>query len=246
VEFPEIAVKSASRGLENERRKTKSLPIGRLFVVMGLQSATVERRVYAVFFTDATFGVSRQFVIIRGMDLEQERELVERARSSAEAFGELYDMYYDQIFGYALRRSASLEVAQDVTSTVFYEALRHIKSYRWRGVPFSHWLFRIAGRELADQSRKNKREVDYVQQTQEMESERASAKEELSKHEAYLDLQRYVARLPARYQEVITLKYFEDKDIQQIASILGKPGGTVKSLLHRGIEQLRKMMESEQ
>jgi RNA polymerase sigma-70 factor (ECF subfamily) len=180
------------------------------------------------------------------MDLEQERQLVERARNSQEAFGELYEMYYDQIFGYALRHSGSLETAKDVTSNVFFEALRHIKDYRWQGVPFSHWLYRIAGRELADNYKKTKREVYCIQETPEMRAELVSGKEELNKHEAYLDLTNYVAKLPARYREVITLKYFEDKQLKQIADILGKPEGTVKSLLHRSIEQLRKMMETEQ
>ena len=45
------------------------------------------------------------------MDLEQEKELVERAKNNTEAFGELYDQYYSQIFGYVLRRTANIEIA---------------------------------------------------------------------------------------------------------------------------------------
>jgi RNA polymerase sigma-70 factor (ECF subfamily) len=61
------------------------------------------------------------------MDLEQEEKLVERAKNSSEAFGELYDMYYDQIFRYALRRSADIDLANDVTSVVFLKALNNIR-----------------------------------------------------------------------------------------------------------------------
>ncbi|OGO37893.1 MAG: hypothetical protein A2147_06430 [Chloroflexi bacterium RBG_16_57_8] len=78
--------------------------------------------------------------------LERERNLVDRAKTSSEAFGELYDLYYRQIFGYALRRTADIEVARDVTSAVFFKALRHIKGYRWQGISVSHWLYRIANR----------------------------------------------------------------------------------------------------
>jgi RNA polymerase sigma-70 factor (ECF subfamily) len=48
--------------------------------------------------------------------------------------------------------------------------------------------------------------------------------------------------LPVKYQEVIVLRFFEDKQIKEICQILDKREGTVKSLLHRGLERLRKSM----
>jgi RNA polymerase sigma-70 factor (ECF subfamily) len=181
------------------------------------------------------------------MNLEQEKALIERAKNSSEAFGELYDMYYDQIFGYALRRSADIDTAKDITSAVFFKALKHIKNYQWQGVPFSHWLYRIANREILDHHNKRKRETSYEIATNvsdtAFQEELVAGKNELDKHEDYLDLQNYILKLPFKYQEVITLRYFEDRDIIEIASILRKPEGTVKSLLHRGIDRLRKMME---
>jgi RNA polymerase sigma-70 factor (ECF subfamily) len=52
--------------------------------------------------------------------------------------------------------------------------------------------------------------------------------------------------LPPKYQEVIALKYFEDKELKEIAEILSKPEGTVKSLLHRGIEKLRNTLTQDE
>jgi len=185
------------------------------------------------------------------MDLEREKILVEKAKNSREAFGELYDMYYDQIFGYALRHSADIEIAKDVTSAVFFKALKSIKKFRWQGVSLSHWLFRIANREIIDRYNKGKREVSYSRSTsglpgtREVREEMVLGREELRKHDDYLDLQNYISKLPSKYQEVITLRYFEDMDMGEIARILRKPEGTVKSLLHRGIDRLRKMMESQ-
>jgi len=63
------------------------------------------------------------------MDLEQEKELVERAKNDAEAFGELYDQYYSKIFGYVLRRTASIDIAQDITSEVFFKALKNLGQF---------------------------------------------------------------------------------------------------------------------
>lgn len=101
--------------------------------------------------------LGREYVIIQGkMDLDQEKQLVERAKNDTEAFGELYDQYYSQIFGYILRRTASIGIAQDVTSEVFFKVLKNLGQFRWRGTPFSSWLYRIAAHEIANYFRKSK------------------------------------------------------------------------------------------
>ena len=182
------------------------------------------------------------------MNLEQEKDLIERAKISSEAFGELYDKYYDQIFGYALRRSADIDAAKDITSAVFFKALMHINGYRWEGVPFSHWLYRIASREVTDHFNKRKRETDLYIDTaagkKALSDGPVSGESASNKYDDYLDIHNYVSKLPAKYRDVVAFKYFEDMDIAQIAGILHKPEGTVKSLLHRGIEKLKKMMDA--
>ena len=181
------------------------------------------------------------------MNLDQEKDLVNRAKHSAEAFGELYDHYFNQIFGYTLRRSADIETAKDVTSGVFYKALRNIDKFDWRGISFSHWLFRIANRELINHFNAKKHETSYesVREVSEpMSPQTLNALEsELKKYDDYLDLHGYISKLPVKYQEVIVFRYFEDMSVSEIAMILQKPEGTVKSLIHRGINRLRKMME---
>jgi RNA polymerase sigma factor (sigma-70 family) len=75
------------------------------------------------------------------------------------------------------------------------------------------------------------------------EDELARAEEELRQHEEFLCLHENISRLSFRYQEVITLRYFEHKHLKEIGEILGKSEGTVKSLLHRGLKKLRQLME---
>jgi DNA-directed RNA polymerase specialized sigma subunit, sigma24 homolog len=70
------------------------------------------------------------------MDLSEEKELVERARRDPEVFGELYDRYYSQIFGYVLKRVANIEIAQDITSEVFFKALKNLGQFKWRNISF--------------------------------------------------------------------------------------------------------------
>ncbi len=185
------------------------------------------------------------------MDLEEGKELVKRARRDPDAFGELYDQYYSRIFNYVLRRVANLEIAQDITSEVFFKALKNLGQFHWRNVPFSSWLYRIAINQITDYFRKGKHEMFSLEEVSEpisnsslsAETEVIKAEEELKKHEDFLILHQSISRLPIKYQDVITLRFFENKQIKEIGEILGKREGTIKSLLHRGLKKIKKLME---
>ena len=184
------------------------------------------------------------------MDLNQERELVRQAQKTPDAFAELYDQYYPKIFGYVLRRTANLEAAQDITSETFLKVLNKLWQFRWRNISFSSWLYKIATNEVNQYFRKfeYKRSVS-LEELQEQgfepvsphdpESELIEAQEKLKQHQDFLEIQKRIVQLPAKYQEVIALRFFEQKQIKEISEILGKKEGTIKSLLHRAVERLR-------
>ncbi len=184
------------------------------------------------------------------MDLNEEKELVRQAQKSPDAFAQLYDQYYPKIFGYILRRTASLEVAQDITSETFLKALGKLWQFRWRSVSFSSWLYKIASNEINQYYRRAEyRKSISMEELEEQgfelrsphdpESELMEAQEKLKQHQDFLDIQARIVQLPAKYQEVVTLRFFEKKQIKEIAEILGKREGTIKSLLHRAVERLR-------
>ena len=184
------------------------------------------------------------------MDLNEERELVRQAQKAPDAFAELYDRYYPGIFGYVLRRTANLETAQDITSETFLKALKKLWQFRWRNVSFSSWLYKIATNEVNQHFRKAgyKKSIS-LEELQEQgfepisphdpEGELIEAQKQLKQYQDFLEIQEKVVRLPAKYQEVITLRFFEKKQIKEIAEILGKKEGTIKSLLYRAMEKLR-------
>lgn len=184
------------------------------------------------------------------MDLEREKRLVKQAQRDPAAFAELYDHYYPKVFGYLVRRTANLDAAQDITSETFFKALKGLWRFRWRNISFSSWLFRIASNETAQYFRQaERRRSTSLEALREQGFEPASpddpqgelieAQEELDRHLEFRKVQERIARLPAGYQEVIALRYFEHKQLKEIAEILGKKEGTVKSLLHRAVEKLR-------
>ena len=184
------------------------------------------------------------------MEIEQEKALVERAASDSSAFGRLYDEHYGRIFGYVLLRTASVADTQDITSEVFLKALLNIKRFKWRGLPFSAWLYRIAGHEIANKYRYDGRRKLLARELEislsiagDNEEELAEAERRLSAHADFKAIHAGLSRLPVAYQEVITLRFFEKKSIEEIGRITGKREGTIKSLLHRGLRRLRKLME---
>ena len=184
------------------------------------------------------------------MNLELEKELVKRAQNEPEAFSELYDLNYSKIFGYILRRVANIEIAQDITSETFFKSLKNIGKFKWRNISFSAWLYRIASNEIATYFRKNKYKPTSFEKIVEPTilsnplEDFIEAEEELKKQKDFLEIQQKISQLPNIYQEIIVLKFFEKKKIKEIAEILGKREGTVKSLLHRGLEKLRKLMDA--
>jgi len=83
--------------------------------------------------------------------VQDEESLVRRAQQrDQEAFAQLYEENFDKIYRYVVLRIGSKTEAEDMTQQVFLNALQSISSFRWKGVPFSAWLFRIARNQVVD------------------------------------------------------------------------------------------------
>ena len=95
---------------------------------------------------------------------QEEKELIDRAKTDPAAFGELYRRYVDRIYNYIYYRTGSVGDAEDLTGKVFFKAMSHIQSYKHMGLPFSAWLYRIAHNLVAnyhrDRSRKQELSLD--------------------------------------------------------------------------------------
>lgn len=183
---------------------------------------------------------------------ESDRALVERARRDPEAFGVLFERHFDAIFGYLHRRTGDWDAARDLASETFLKALRSLWRYRWTGVPFSAWLYSIATNELRMHLRRGRRAPGALDELFPggipiadpaallAERERAEHDEEVA-HE-FVRVRRALLHLPLKYQEAIALRWFEEKSVAEVAAILGRREGTVKSLLSRGMAMLRERL----
>ena len=87
------------------------------------------------------------------MTLEQETELVERAKKDLKAFGELYDLYFPKLYGFIVYMVGNQAEAEDIVSNAFEKAMLNIDKYEYRGVRFGAWLFRIAKNLVYDRGK---------------------------------------------------------------------------------------------
>ena len=172
-----------------------------------------------------------------------EDALIEQAKTDADAFGQLYELYVDKIYNYIYYRVGNHHDAEDLTAKVFFRALNHIPHYKNNGAPFAAWLYRIAHNLVANWHRDHRRRpvvaldnVTLSGQTQEIPHH---AIERTNEKELLLAA---IQQLPPERQELLTLKFVEKMSNAEIGQMLGRSEGAIKSLYHRTLLSLKKLL----
>jgi RNA polymerase sigma-70 factor (ECF subfamily) len=177
-----------------------------------------------------------------------EPELLNRIKSNPAFFSELFRLYYKPVFGYILRRTGDFDEAADITAETFLKAYNHINNFSYKGISVKVWFYRIATNEVNLYIRRKRRDntiftrISFENKAlfnSYLQDDRKDYETELQKHEQFLKVQKELKTLPIKYQEVISLRYFEGKDYKEIADILSINIGTLKSLMSRGLDKLR-------
>lgn len=179
-----------------------------------------------------------------------EEKILEEIRNDPRRFAEVYEAFYGKVFGYVFRRTTNYDAAKDITAEAFLKAYAGIGKFTWRNISILHWLFRIATNEVHRYFNRQKYRPESLRRIHEeygvditdysnAETERMLLEEELQRHQDFMKINNRIKALGAKYQDVIVLRFYEQKSIEEIAIILGKKVGTVKSLLSRGIDKLK-------
>jgi RNA polymerase sigma-70 factor (ECF subfamily) len=174
-----------------------------------------------------------------------EDDLVLRARTQADALGRLYELYYDRIFRFCVHRLFDKEIAEDVTSTVFLEVARGIRSFGGRTEQdFRNWLYAIAANQANAYIRKTSRRKDLLANA--ADSIAASATESTKKTSGpdWPSLYAAILKLKPEHQTIVTLRFFENFSYEQMSQILNVKEATLRVTLHRILNQLRNHLES--
>lgn len=173
-------------------------------------------------------------------EMSEDEAVSRAAKGDAEAFSILYQRYVTRIYNYIYYRTGNPLEAEDLTSRVFHRALYHIQQYDNRGVPFSAWLYRIAHNLVANWHRDNSRrkEVpldDYTQQPFHAPVPEAS----VVTNQEMEELLKVIRQLPPDRQQLLILKFVEGMSNQEVAVIMMRSEGAIKSLYHRTLLALR-------
>jgi RNA polymerase sigma-70 factor (ECF subfamily) len=172
------------------------------------------------------------------MDRDRERTLVDRARSDAAAFGELYDFYLPRIYGFVFRRVQERSVAEDLTAATFQRALETLRHREFRNDAFGGWLYKVAANAVIDHVRRGSR-LTHLDGTDGSSGDAFAAA--LDRDE----LRSALERLAPGHRQVLALRFYDDLDAGEASAILGCSRATFAVRLHRAIAALRGAMAQE-
>jgi RNA polymerase sigma-70 factor (ECF subfamily) len=171
------------------------------------------------------------------------RPLVERAqRGDRAALEELYLLHFDRIYSYLHLSVGNRHDAEDLTTQTFLKMLEAIGRFRWQAAPFSAWLFRIAHNVAIDHFRLNRRVQAEENVPEPRGAEESSAEEQALDSIGRAGMLQLIQRLSAEQRQVLTLKFLFGFANADVAAVLGKTEGAVKSLQHRALATLQKQL----
>jgi len=175
-------------------------------------------------------------------EILNEFETVQEAVKDPKQFQILYDRYFSAIFNYVYRKIDDEEITADLTSQTFLKALKNLKKYKFRGVPFSAWLYRIASNEVNRHYRQTNKKLVFSFDEYEFEN---LIEQNVEKDEE-IDIDYIIQQMHTMSEsdiEVLELRFFESKSFAEIAFILEISEANAKMRTYRAIEKLRKLLK---
>jgi RNA polymerase sigma-70 factor (ECF subfamily) len=181
-----------------------------------------------------------------GSEAAAERQWVERARAGdTAAFRELVERHRDRAFGLALRILRSRADAEEVAQDAFVRAWRALP--RFRGdARFGTWLYRIVARKAFDRAAALKGRRGRETRLEDVGDLAESAGQSPPPGDQERKLESLMGRLSEAQRAAVTLFYYEDRSVQEVARILAMPENTVKTHLSRARAALREAWRREE
>ncbi|MFC1603455.1 RNA polymerase sigma factor [Planctomycetota bacterium] len=176
--------------------------------------------------------------------MDEDNGLVIQARSDKAAFVQLYRRHYDAIFRYCAHRLFDRAAAEDITSEVFLKMVENFNGFRGNDAQFRNWLYRIATNAVNNHFRRMNSHNSLLRAAREQTNNQVTDCEESP--ERLVLLREAMLSLKPRYQTIITLRFFENLKLTEIAEVLGSSPGTVRSQMARAFAKLRIRIASAQ
>ena len=171
-------------------------------------------------------------------------KLVEKAqKGDAEAFAQVYDELVKPVYRYIYYRVEEA-VAEDLTEETFLKVWQNIKKYKKCKHPFSSWVFRIAHNLVVDYYRQNKT-TEMIEETVVDHKPESNPHHQTNLKLTQIRLRKVIYRLPENYQQVIILKYINELDNKEIATVTGKSEGAIRTIQFRALDKLKSLLSED-
>jgi len=171
------------------------------------------------------------------------------------AFALLMERYRKPVYHMILKMVRNVDDAEDLTIEAFAKAFKNLHRFK-KDYTFSTWLFRIATNNSIDFIRKKRLQTMSLDSSykddagepvsMDIEDKNLNPQEEAIKSQKIELIQMFVTKLPAKYQRLVRLRYFQELSYDEIASELEAPLGTVKAQLHRARELLYDLVKGKE
>lgn len=180
-------------------------------------------------------------------------QLLEKIREAKDgnqaAFNYLLDRYWNDVYGFQLKKTRNEYEAEDITIQTFSKAFNKIDSFD-ENYSFTTWLIAISKNIHIDQIRKkntsitSKTSVQDENRVYQIADETPSIEDKLIKEQHLEQLLADIKQLKPHYQEVINLRFFQEKSYKEIANSLNEPMNNVKVKLLRAKKLLAEIIEA--
>ncbi|WP_173362637.1 RNA polymerase sigma factor [Christiangramia forsetii] len=177
------------------------------------------------------------------------KKIMEAKNGSQSAFNYLLDRYWNDVYGFQLKKTRNEYESEDITIQTFSKAFNKIDTFD-ENYSFTTWLIAISKNIHIDQVRKknasirSKTSVHDEEKVYEIVDETPGIEDKLIKEQNLKQLLADIKQLKPHYQEVINLRFFQEKSYKEIASILNEPMNNVKVKLLRAKKLLAEIIES--
>jgi len=171
-------------------------------------------------------------------ELEAERQQILAAQRDRAAFAPLYERYVDQIYAYAYTLTKDKEQAEDVTAATFAKAIEELPRFQWRGVPYSAWLYRVAGNLVTREQRR----PGWIELEPHLAADSADPSDVAERMDRDAEIRAAVTKLPADQRQAVMLRFGGELSCREIGEIMGRSEGAVKLLSFRALTTLRRRL----
>lgn len=164
--------------------------------------------------------------------------------SKNEQFGQIYDQYIDKIYRFVYLKVSSQEIAEDIVSKVFLKGWEAFESQSIEIKNPGAFLYQIARNAVVDHYRdKGRANVVSADASPEIADPGTNAQDKAILSADINTLRRGIQKLEKEYQDILIWHYLEDMPISNIAELLGRPAGTIRVMLHRGLRDLKDIVK---